>query len=557
MTDNSESFQIPDKGIYFLSLGGIGEIGANCYLYCCDGKWIMIDLGITFADEKYPGVDILVPKIDFLENIYKQIEAIIISHGHEDHAGAVAYLADKINCPVYATSFAKILIENRLKEFGKLDKVKLISIDTKKNIDLNKFSIEFISTTHSIPESYSIVINTPYGKLLHTADWKIDDDPIIGENFNFDSFKNLGNEGILALIGDSTNADVPGSSKSEKEVRKELTKLFSRYNQRIVATCFSSNIARIESIALAAKKNNRKVVLVGRSMKKTIDAAVQTGFIKDISNFIDEEEASYIPRGNLVIICTGSQGEKKSALYRISYNAHKNIHLENGDLVIFSSRDIPGNEKSINNLKNLLIRQRIEIITSEDDLVHVSGHGYAEEIKTMYNWVRPYIAIPVHGEPKHLVAHSKLAQSCQVPFTKILENGKCIKLAPNEPEIYGKVETGKMIVEGRNLYDSESAFIKDRRKYSFEGLVLISLIIYEDFSIDKNIKISFNGLSDHDSENTVNLFKEKFINDYLSMNNEKKSSDLIVSELIKKVIRQIIKEDLRKKPEIKSHIIRL
>ena len=557
MTDNSESFQIPDKGIYFLSLGGIGEIGANCYLYCCDGKWIMIDLGITFADEKYPGVDILVPKIDFLENIYKQIEAIIISHGHEDHAGAVAYLADKINCPVYATSFAKILIENRLKEFGKLDKVKLISIDTKKNIDLNKFSIEFISTTHSIPESYSIVINTPYGKLLHTADWKIDDDPIIGENFNFDSFKNLGNEGILALIGDSTNADVPGSSKSEKEVRKELTKLFSRYNQRIVATCFSSNIARIESIALAAKKNNRKVVLVGRSMKKTIDAAVQTGFIKDISNFIDEEEASYIPRGNLVIICTGSQGEKKSALYRISYNAHKNIHLENGDLVIFSSRDIPGNEKSINNLKNLLIRQRIEIITSEDDLVHVSGHGYAEEIKTMYNWVRPYIAIPVHGEPKHLVAHSKLAQSCQVPFTKILENGKCIKLAPNEPEIYGKVETGKMIVEGRNLYDSESAFIKDRRKYSFEGLVLISLIIYEDFSIDKNIKISFNGLSDHDSENTVNLFKEKFINDYLSMNNEKKSSDLIVSELIKKVIREIIKEDLRKKPEINSHIIRL
>ncbi len=297
-------------------------------------------------------------------------------------------------------------------------------------IKLENFSIEFITTTHSIPEPYSILITTNYGKLLHTADWKIDPNPLIGSNFNFKSFRNLADENLLALIGDSTNADIPGSSKSELDVRNELVNVFARYNNRIITTCFSSNIARIESIALAAKKNNRKVALVGRSMKKTIESAIENNFGKNLSNFINEDEISMIPRENIVIICTGSQGEKRSALYRIAYNSHKNIRLEGGDLVIFSSRDIPGNEKLINNLKNLLISQKVEIISSDDDLVHVSGHGYADEIKNMYDWTRPYISIPVHGEYKHLVAHSKLAQSAQVPFTKILENGKCLKIAP-------------------------------------------------------------------------------------------------------------------------------
>ena len=315
----------PNKGVYFMSLGGIGEIGANCYLYCCDGKWIMIDLGLAFADEKYPGVDLLVPKLDFLKEISNHLEAIIVSHGHEDHAGAVAFFADKIHCPVYATGFAKSLIESRLKEFGKSDKLNLITINPKKNITLNNFKIQFISTTHSIPEPYSIIINTNYGKLLHTADWKIDSNPLLGDQFDSQAFKDLGNAGLLALIGDSTNADIPGFSKSESEVRKELVGVFARYNQRIVTTCFSSNIARIESIAFAAKKNNRKVALVGRSMKKTIEAAIKNGFIENLTNFITEEEASYIPRESLVVICTGSQGEKKSALYRIAYNSHKPV----------------------------------------------------------------------------------------------------------------------------------------------------------------------------------------------------------------------------------------
>jgi len=557
MLNSDHPFVFPSKGVYFVSLGGIGEIGANCYLYCCDGKWVMIDLGLAFADEKYPGIDLLVPKLDILDKLSNHLEAIIISHGHEDHAGAVAFFADKIHCPVYATGFAKSLIENRLKEFGKLDKVDLISINPKKNIILNNFKIQFISTTHSIPEPYSIIINTNYGKLLHTADWKIDSNPLLGDQFDTQAFKDLGNEGLLALIGDSTNADIPGFSKSESEVREELCRVFSRYNKRIVTTCFSSNIARMESIAVAAKKNNRKVALVGRSMKKTIEAAVKNGFIENLSNFITEEESSYIPRENLVVICTGSQGEKRSALYRIAYNSHKHIHLESGDLVIFSSRDIPGNEKLINNLKNSLIKQKVEVITNTDDLVHVSGHGYAEEIKKMYDWTRPYISIPVHGEPKHLVAHSKLAQSSQVPFTKILENGKCMKLAPDEPKFYGTIETGKMLVEGKKLYDSDSNFIKDRRKFSFEGIILVSIIIHQDFTLNKDIKISFNGLPDQQYVNVVDIFKEKFVKEYLSMNNEKQSSDLIVGDLIKKIIRGIIRKDSNKKPEVNSHIMRI
>ena len=558
MNNLDNNFVIPEEGLYFMSLGGIGEIGSNCYLYCCDGKWIMIDLGIAFADEKYPGIDLLVPKLDFINKISSDLEAIIISHGHEDHAGAVAFFAEKIPCPVYATGFAKSLIENRLREFGKLKKLDLITIDSKKNIKLKNFIIKLISTTHSIPEPFSFLIETNYGKLLHTADWKIDSDPLIGKGFDRESFEDIGNEGLLALIGDSTNADVPGFSKSEFDVREELIKVFSRYNHRIVITCFSSNIARIESIAVAAKKNNRKVVLVGRSMKKTIEAAIENGFSDNLKNFISEDEATYIPRENLVIICTGSQGEKRSALYRIAYNSHKNIHLESGDLVIFSSKDIPGNEKLINNLKNLLVGQKVEIISNDNDLVHVSGHGYAEEIKQMYNWTRPYISIPVHGEPKHLLAHSKLAQSSQVPVTKILQNGKCIKLAPNSPKMHGYIETGKMIVEGNNLYDSNSNFIKDRRKFSFEGMIFVSIIIYnKDFSLDKDIKVSLNGLPDYKNYNIVDIFKENFLNVYLSMNNEKKSSDEIIGELVKKTIRQIVKDFSLKKPEVQTHIIRI
>ena len=556
MLKKNTNLKLYEKGLFFLSLGGIGEIGANCYLYCCDGKWIMIDLGLSFADEQFPGVDLLVPKIQFIEEIKDNLEAVIISHGHEDHAGAVAYLADHIKCPVYASSFAKLLIQNRLKEFGKLDTIELIEFDSSQNISLNNFNLRFIDTTHSIPQPQAIVIETSYGNLLHTADWKIDNNPTLGEPFSKNSFINLGNEGVLALIGDSTNADVPGYSGSESEVREELQQVFSRYINRIVVTCFSSNIARIINIVHAAKKNNRKIALIGRSMKKNIDAAMKSGLIDNNNIFISEEEASLIPKENLVIICTGSQGEKRSALYRIAYNSHRNIHLEKDDVVIFSSKDIPGNEKTINALKNLLIRQRIEIITADDDLVHVSGHGHAEEIKQMYSWTKPYISIPVHGEPMHLASHKKISEASQVPVTKILQNGKCLKIAPGECSIVDNIETGKLIVEGKYLYDSDSNFIKDRRKYSFEGLVMISILLNSDYSIDKNIQLSLIGLPNEQLNSIKEEFKNEFVKNFTKINNDQKSSDQNVTEIIRKSLKFVLKNILQKKPEIQIHLIR-
>ena len=556
MLKTNTNLKLYENGLFFLSLGGIGEIGANCYLYCCDGKWIMIDLGLSFADEQFPGVDLLVPNIKFIEEIKDNLVGIIISHGHEDHAGAVAYLADHIKCPVYASSFAKLLIENRLKEFGKLDSVELIEFDSSKNISLDKFNLRFIDTTHSIPQPQAIVIETTYGNLLHTADWKIDNKPTLGCAFSKNSFIELGNEGVLALIGDSTNADIPGFSGSEDEVKNELKQVFSRYINRIVVTCFSSNIARIINIVDAAKKNNRKIALIGRSMKKNIEAAVKSRLIEDNSIFISEEEASFIPKENLVIICTGSQGEKRSALYRIAYNSHRNINLEKDDVVIFSSRDIPGNEKSINALKNLLIRQRVEIITADDDLVHVSGHGQAEEIKQMYNWTKPYLSIPVHGEPMHLESHKKISESSQVPITKILQNGKCLKIAPGDCLIVDDIETGKLIVEGKYLYDSESDFIKDRRKYSFEGIAMISILINKDLSIDKNIQLSLIGLPDEELITVKEEFKNEFIKKYLKLNHDQKSLDQNVIDVIRKSLKSILKNILQKKPEIQIHLIR-
>ena len=556
MLKKNTNLKLYEKGLFFLSLGGIGEIGANCYLYCCDGKWIMIDLGLSFADEQFPGVDLLVPKIQFIEEIKNNLEAVIVSHGHEDHAGAVAYLADHIKCPVYASSFAKLLIQNRLKEFGKLDTIELIEFNSSQNISLNNFNLRFIDTTHSIPQPQAIVIETNYGNLLHTADWKIDNNPTLGEPFSKNSFINLGNEGVLALIGDSTNADVPGYSGSESEVREELQQVFSRYINRIVVTCFSSNIARIINIVHAAKKNNRKIALIGRSMKKNIEAAMKCELIDNNNIFISEEEASLIPKENLVIICTGSQGEKRSALYRIAYNSHRNIHLEKDDVVIFSSRDIPGNEKSINALKNLLIRQRIEIITADDDLVHVSGHGHAEEIKQMYNWTKPYISIPVHGEPMHLASHKKISEASQVPVTKILQNGKCLKIAPGECSIVDNVDTGKLIVEGKYLYDSDSNFIKDRRRYSFEGLVMISILLNNDYSIDKNIQLSLIGLPSEQLNSIKEEFKTEFVKNFTKLNNDQKSSDQNVTDIVRKSLKFVLKNILQKKPEIQIHLIR-
>tara|TARA_Y100000590_G_scaffold407105_1_gene497028 strand:+ start:404 stop:2086 length:1683 start_codon:yes stop_codon:yes gene_type:complete len=559
LNQNNFNNTITKKGLFFLPLGGVGEIGANCYLYCCNNSWIMIDLGVSFADEKYPGIDLLVPKLNFLDHIKDQLQGIIISHAHEDHAGAISFFTDKINCPVYASEFAYNLINRRLKENQLSNKINLEKININKKLEFKNFIISFFETNHSIPEPFAIKIDTEYGNILHTADWKIDKNPLIGNVLNSSSFKEMGQEGILALVGDSTNASTTGYSGSEEDVRNHFIKLFSRYNKRIVATCFSSNITRLESIAYAAKRNNRKVAIVGRSINRTIEAARESGYLKNIDEFISQEEAQYVPKDNIVIICTGSQGEKRSALFRIAYNSHPYIHLEKEDVVIFSSRDIPGNEKSINNLKNLLVRQKVEILTSNEELVHVSGHAYTEELKNMYQWIRPFLAVPIHGEPMHLLEHAKIAQSCQVPFTKILDNGSLLKIAPDKPEVIDKISTGKMIVEGGRTYNSESDFIKERLKYSYEGIVMITLLINKDYTLNKDIVISHFGLPIDNISKLSDSFKMEFIDEYLKIINNKKNkenNDVIIS-LSKKVVRKYCMREFKRKPEVQTHIVRI
>jgi len=554
---SSDNFNLKN-GLFFLPLGGVGEIGANCYLYCSNNSWIMIDLGVSFADEKFPGIDLLVPNLDFIDKIKDKLEAIIISHGHEDHAGAIPFYADKINCPIYATNFVYNLLLKKFKDYKISDKIKLKKIETNKVLSLNEFEFSFLETTHSIPEPYAILIKTNYGNILHTADWKIDKNPIIGNSFNPSLFKKISEENLLALVGDSTNANVSGSSGSEKDVQEHLKNLFSRYDKRIVITCFSSNISRLQSIADAAKKNNRHIAVLGRSLKRMIETAIECGYLKNLTNIVSEDEIQYFSRENIVIICTGSQGEKKSALYRIAYNSHSNIYLEKGDLVIFSSKDIPGNEKSINNLKNLLIKKKIEIISNEDEFVHVSGHGSIEEIKKMYEWTRPVLSVPVHGEPLHLLEHEKIAKSCQVPYTKILENGSLLKIGPQKPEVINKIETGKMIVEGGKIYNSESDFIRQRIKYSYEGIIMITLIINKDLSINKDIIITHYGLPIANMEEFTSNFKINFIESYLKLekNNNISENDDSIKHLCKKVIKKYCMNQYKRKPEVQTHIIR-
>ena len=562
MNKDSYTFEtinkITNKGLFFIPLGGVGEIGANCYLYCCDDSWIMIDLGVSFADEKFPGIDLLVPRLTILDQIKDKLKAVIISHGHEDHAGAVSYYANEIECPIYSTEFVYILLKKKLKEFNLSNNLNLKKIKTDKILNIDGFNISFIETTHSIPEPHSILINTIYGNLLHTADWKIDKNPLIGNGFNISSFKDLGDKNLLALIGDSTNANIDGYSGSEESVRNHLVKLFSRYNNRIVTTCFSSNISRLESIAFAAKKNNRKIAILGRSLNRMIETAKECGYLKNLNNFIAQDEIKNIKKQNIVIICTGSQGEKRSVLYRIAYNKHPHISLESEDVVIFSSKDIPGNEKSINTLKNLLIKKKVEIITNKDELVHVSGHAHIEEMKQLYQWTRPYLSIPIHGEPIHLIEHEKIAKSCQVPDTRILENGSLLKIAPDKPSLIAKIDTGKMIVEGGKIYNSESDFIKQRIKYSYDGIIMITLLINKDDSINKKITISHLGLPIENINKLSDIFKINFINEYLKLsdNSDEKNMDEKIKNLSKKIIKKYCMQEFKRKPEVQTHIIR-
>jgi len=470
----------PRDELVFLPLGGSGEIGMNLNLYGFGPperrKWIMVDLGITFGDEMIPGVDIVMPDIRFIAERRKDLLGIVLTHAHEDHIGAVPHLWPLLRCPMYATPFTAHLIRAKLDEADINAKVTEIPLNG--SFDLGPFSIELITLTHSIPEPNAVAIRTPLGTILNTGDWKIDPAPMVGEVTDEAALRRLGDEGVLAMTCDSTNVFVPGRAGSEGEVRGSLAKLIkSRQGRRIAVTAFASNVARLETVALAAYDAGRSVALVGRSMRRMVAAAQATGYLTELPPFVNEEQAGMLPPENAVYLCTGSQGEQGSALARIAVGEHRSAPLESGDVVIFSSRVIPGNEKKVGAMQNALAARGVEIVTDQDHLVHVSGHPCRDELADMYRWVRPKVAIPVHGELRHMMEHKRFALSLQVPEAIVAPNGSMLKLAPGPAAIIDEAPSGRVHMDGKVPVAEGDGLARARRSLGYAGFAGVTVII--------------------------------------------------------------------------------
>jgi ribonuclease J len=468
--------------LVFLPLGGCGEIGMNLNLYGFGPrharKWIIVDIGVTFGGALTPGIDIIMPDIEFLKDIKKDILGIILTHAHEDHMGALARLWPRIECPVYATPFTHFLTEDRLAEVGLLDEVPLHKIPLKGRFSLGDFDIELITLTHSIPEPNALVIRTPEGIILHTGDWKIDPDPMIGEGVDIEALRAVGDEGVLAMVCDSTNVFSPGVSGSEAGVRDELIKLIGEYEGRGMAVAsFASNVARLETVMVAANANARSVCLIGRSMHRMVGAAKAVGMLKEINNIINEEQAQDMPSGHVLYLCTGSQGESRAALSRIARGDHRTVKFGKGDVVIFSSKIIPGNEKGIFALQNSLADQGIEIITEKDRDIHVSGHPCRDELKDMYGWAQPKIAIPVHGERRHLLEHAKLAKTLQVQHVLAPHNGELMKLSDEGVKIIDIVPSGRLHEDCGVIISANDFSLRERLKMAYAGHISVGIVI--------------------------------------------------------------------------------
>ncbi|MET4808024.1 ribonuclease J [Limibacillus sp. MBR-115] len=549
----------PEKeALYFLPLGGTGEIGMNLNLYGHDGAWLMVDLGVTFGDERVPGVDLVMPDPAFIEARRKDLVGLILTHAHEDHLGAVPYLWDRLGCPVYATAFTASLLRRKLEEVGLLGKVPIHEVDLSGSFSVGPFEIELVTLTHSIPEPNALIIKTPMGTVLHTGDWKLDPEPLLGDNFDEARLRRLADEDVLAMVCDSTNALVEGESGSESGVQQGLLRLISGLDQRVAVGCFASNVARLHSLGQVARKTGRRVALVGRSLHRMVEAAQETGYLLDFPNTVDEREVGYLPRSEVMLICTGSQGEARSALARIARKEHAHVKLEAGDAVVFSSRIIPGNEVSIFSLQNLLALDGVEVYTDDDHPIHVSGHPAREELTQMYHWVRPRIAIPVHGEPRMLQEHAQLARECQVPESIISANGDLIRLAPGPAEIVSQVPSGRLALDGQKVRPIDSEVLRSRVRMLHNGSAGVTLVIDEDGELLADPVISCHGLLDEE-EQEANM---EDVADYIerqiaSLRKSERRDDAIVTETARVALRRSFKRLTGRKPVTQVHVIRL
>ncbi|WP_099866187.1 ribonuclease J [Pararhizobium haloflavum] len=490
--------------LVFLPLGGVGEIGMNLALYGFGPpghrEWIMVDCGVTFAGPDLPGIDLVLPDIAFVEEERRNLKAIVITHAHEDHYGALADLWPGLNCPVYVTPFTAGMLEAKRAFERERNEVPVTVYKPGETFQVGPFTIEAIPVNHSIPEPVSLAITTPAGRIIHTGDWKIDEAPTLLPKTDQHRFQALGDDGVLALICDSTNAMRDGVSPSEREVSASLKTIIEREEGRVAITTFASNVGRIRSIAEAARDAGRQCLLLGSSMKRVVDVASDLGLMEGLPPFIAEDEFGYIPRDKIVVILTGSQGEPRAALAKIARDEMRHVALAAGDTVVFSSRTIPGNEKAILEIMNGLIDQGIKVITDSQELVHVSGHPRRSELQQMYQWVRPEILVPVHGEAAHLTAHAELAEASGIRRVPRVRNGQMLRLAPGPVEIVDEAPCGRLYKDGRLIGDFDEMAIGERRKLAFVGHVAVNILLDGKFELDRDPVVVARGVPELDDE---------------------------------------------------------
>ena len=547
---------VQNDGLAFLPLGGTGEIGMNLNLYLCRGKYLAVDCGIGFGGSENPEVEIMMPDPAFIAERRDQLLGLVITHAHEDHIGAVAHLWRQLRCPVYATPFAMAVLKRKLGEAGLLHEVRLHTVPAGGSFELAPYRLQFLPVSHSIPEAQALVIRTPYGTVLHTGDWKIDPSPLVGQPTDEAAFRALGDEGVLAMVCDSTNAMVDGHSGSESEVQESLERLIGGIRHgRVAVTCFASNVARVQSVARAAKRAGRNVALVGRSLRNLEAAARECGYLTGVGEFVPEDEAGSIPDENLLLLVTGSQGEPRSALSRISADTHPNIALGEGDTVIYSSRMIPGNERPITAVQDALVRRGVRVITDDDDMTHVSGHPAREELRTLYRLVRPKFSVPVHGEWRHLSAHAELARALQASPI-LLEDGDVLRLAPGRAEVVDSAPVGRLVLDGDRVVPFEGPVLAARRRMMFNGVVLGSVAVDSAGRIVGDPRVSAPGLFEPDDPEAKRVVAA-FAQGLAGLPAGLKQDDAALNDAARAALRRALGKRLQKRPMVDVHLLRV
>mgnify|MGYP000922530044 FL=1 len=551
----------PDE-LTFAPLGGVGEIGMNLSIYGLGNRhqrsWLAVDLGVSFGDEEHlPGIDLIMPDIGFLEKERKNLVGLVLTHAHEDHFGAIIDLWPKLKCPIYATQFSAALFQAKLEAERNPPKIPVNVVPSGGRIDLGPFNVEFIPVAHSIPESHALAIHTEVGTVLHTGDWKLDPTPILGPPTDEKRLRELGEAGVLALVGDSTNAVREGRSPSEAEVATIITGLVKSARGRVAVTTFASNVARVKAVADAARAADREVVVVGRAMERVVQVARECGYLDGVQNFRGMDLYGHFPADKVLALCTGSQGEPRAALARIANDDHPQVTLNRGDTVIFSSRTIPGNEKAVGAIINGLVEQGIEIITDRTHMVHVSGHPRRDELRDMISWVRPQLLIPAHGEALHLSEHAKLARACGVPKVLVCKNGDLVRLGPGDPAIIEELPHGRIYKDGNILETDKAQAVVERRRLSFAGCAFVAIALTEKGELADDPEVDLVGVPEKNKSGEV-IADEVFdlvVSTVENLPRARRRDPDAVAESVRRAVRSEINDQWGKKPLCVVHVL--